>query len=63
MPQLTGFSPWMPCFAPTLICVGFLMDKVALGQVFFLSSSVFPCHFHSTAAAPYSFTYHLGDGQ
>jgi hypothetical protein len=30
--------------------VGFLVGKVALGQVFSLSTSVFPCQFHSTGA-------------
>jgi hypothetical protein len=30
--------------------VGFVVDKVALGQVFSPSSSVFPCQFHSTGA-------------
>jgi hypothetical protein len=28
--------------------VGFVVDKVALGQVFSPSTSVFPCQFHST---------------
>jgi hypothetical protein len=42
--------------------VGFVVDKVALGQVFLKSPSVFPCQYHSTAA-PYSLMYHLGDGQ
>jgi hypothetical protein len=30
--------------------VGFVVDKVALGQVFPSSTSVFPCQFHSTGA-------------
>jgi hypothetical protein len=30
--------------------VEFVVDKVALGQVFSPSSSVFPCQFHSTGA-------------
>jgi hypothetical protein len=30
--------------------VGFVVDKVALGQVFLPSTSVFPCQFHSTGA-------------
>jgi hypothetical protein len=30
--------------------VGFVVDKVTLGQVFPPSSSVFPCQFHSTGA-------------
>jgi hypothetical protein len=29
--------------------VGFLVDKVALGQVFFPSTSVSPCKIHSTS--------------
>jgi hypothetical protein len=37
--------------------VGFVVDKVALEQVFPPSSSVFPCQFHSTGAAL------LGKGQ
>jgi hypothetical protein len=39
MPQLrqlvTGVSPWQPRFDPRSICEGFVMGKVALGQVFF----------------------------
>jgi hypothetical protein len=30
--------------------VGFVVDKMALGQVFPPSTSVFPCQFHSTGA-------------
>jgi hypothetical protein len=30
------------------IHVGFVVDKVALGQFFSPSTSVFPCQFHST---------------
>jgi hypothetical protein len=30
--------------------VGFVVDKVALGQVFSPSTSVFSCQFHSTGA-------------
>jgi hypothetical protein len=30
--------------------VGFVVDEVALGQVFSPSTSVFPCQFHSTGA-------------
>jgi hypothetical protein len=30
--------------------VGFVVDKVALGQVFPPAASVFPCQFHSTGA-------------
>jgi hypothetical protein len=35
---------------PGSIHVGFVVDKVALGQVFLLSSLVFPCQYHSTVA-------------
>ena len=37
-------------FDPGSIHVGFVVDKVALGQVFSPSTSVFPCRFHSTGA-------------
>jgi hypothetical protein len=30
--------------------VGFVVDKVTLGQVFPQRTSVFPCQFHSTVA-------------
>jgi hypothetical protein len=30
--------------------MGFMVDEVALGQVFFPSTSGFPCQFHSTGA-------------
>jgi hypothetical protein len=30
--------------------VGFVVEKLALGQVFSPSTSVFPCQFHSTGA-------------
>jgi hypothetical protein len=39
-----------PGFDPRSVHVGFVVDKLALGQVFPPSSSVFPCQFHSTAA-------------
>jgi hypothetical protein len=31
---VTGFSLWRPGLAPMLVCVGFLVDKAALRQVF-----------------------------
>jgi hypothetical protein len=38
MPQLrqsvTGFSLQQPGFSPMSVCVGFVMDKIALAQVF-----------------------------
>jgi hypothetical protein len=45
-----GLPPRRPGFDPGSVHVGFVVDKVALGQVFSLSSSVFPCQFHSTGA-------------
>jgi hypothetical protein len=35
---------------PGSVRVGFVVDKVALRQVFPPSTSVFPCQFHSTGA-------------
>jgi hypothetical protein len=43
---VAGLSPLRPGF----VYVGFVVDKVALGQVFPPSTSVFPCQFHSTGA-------------
>jgi hypothetical protein len=37
-------------FDPGSVCVGFVVDKGALGQVFPPNTSVFPCQFHSTGA-------------
>jgi hypothetical protein len=45
-----GLPPWRPGFDPGSVHVGFVVDKVALGQVFPPSSSVFPCQFHSIGA-------------
>jgi hypothetical protein len=39
-----------PRLDPGSVHVGFVVDKVTLGQVFSLSTSVFPCQFHSTGA-------------
>jgi hypothetical protein len=47
-------SLWSPNFDPRPVLVGFVVDKVALGQVFPPRASVFPSHSHSTSAA-YSF--------
>ena len=41
--SVAGLSPWMPGFDPRSVHVGFVVDKVALGQVL-------PCQFHSTGA-------------
>jgi hypothetical protein len=45
-----GFPLRSPGFDPGSVHMGFVVDKVALGQVFPLSTSVFPCQFHSTGA-------------
>jgi hypothetical protein len=42
--------------------VGFVVGKVALGQIFLSKSFDFPHQYHSTAAS-YSLMYHLWDGQ
>jgi hypothetical protein len=42
-----GLSSKRPEFAPRSVHVGFMVDKVALGQVF-LQFFVFPCQYHST---------------
>jgi hypothetical protein len=39
--------------------VGFVVDKVALGQVF-SEYFGFPCHSHSTNFSTNTITYHLG---
>jgi hypothetical protein len=46
-----------PGFGTRPIHFGFVVDEVALGQVFSPSTSVFPCRPHSTNA-PYSFIRH-----
>jgi hypothetical protein len=33
--------------------VGFVVDKVAVGQVFSPSSSLFPCQYHSTVGSTF----------
>jgi hypothetical protein len=45
------FSPWRPGFMPRLVHTGFVVDKVALGQVFvrvlwFFHVSIIPLMFH-----------------
>jgi hypothetical protein len=58
---IAGFSLSRSGFAPNAVHVGFVVDKMALGQVSSLSPLV-ACHYHSTAA-PYSFIHHLGYGK
>jgi hypothetical protein len=45
-----AFSRRPPIAEARSVHVGFVMDKVALGQVFSPSTSVFPCQFHFTGA-------------
>jgi hypothetical protein len=47
---VAGFPPLRPGFDSGSVHVGFVVDKVALGQVFPPSTSVFPCQFHFTGA-------------
>jgi hypothetical protein len=47
---VAGLPPRRPGFDPGSVRVGFVVDKVALGQVFLPSTSVFPCQIHSTGA-------------
>jgi hypothetical protein len=47
---VTGIPPRRPGFDPGSVHVGFVVDKLALGQVFPPSTSVFPCQFHPTGA-------------
>jgi hypothetical protein len=46
-----GLSLWRPRFDPSLVHVGFVVDEVALGQVYFsLSTLVFSCWYQSASA-------------
>jgi hypothetical protein len=47
---VAGLSPRRPEFDPRSVHLGFMVDKLALGQGFPSSTSVFPCQFHSTGA-------------
>jgi hypothetical protein len=47
---VAGLSQCRPGFDSGSVYVGFVVDKVALGQVFPPSTWVFPCQFHSTDA-------------
>ena len=48
---LAGLSPRRPEFHPGSDHVVFVVDKVALGQVFPPSASVFPCQLYSTGTS------------
>jgi hypothetical protein len=59
MQLVAGFPPRRPGFDPGSGHVGFVVDKVALGQVF---SEYFgsPANLHSTNCSTITFIYHLG---
>jgi hypothetical protein len=50
VPWLRQLVAGLPSRSPGSVHVGFVVDKVALGQVFPPSTSVLPCQFHSTGA-------------
>jgi hypothetical protein len=54
-----GISPRMPGFAPGSINMGFVVDKVALGQVFLRVLRFFPVNIPFHRRSPNS--YHLGN--
>jgi len=54
---VAGFSLWRPGFNPRPDHVGFVFEKVALGQLFF-GTAAYPSQYHSTNA-PCSFTWLL----
>jgi hypothetical protein len=58
---VAGLSPWRPRFAPGSVHVGFVVDKMAFGQVFSPSSSVFPINI--ITPWPSMLMYHLEDEQ
>jgi len=47
---VAGLSPRRPGFAPGSVHVGFVVDKVALGQVFLRVLRFSPVNIHSTVA-------------
>jgi hypothetical protein len=42
-----GLLPWMPEFSPSVIIVGFVVDEVALGQVFLRALRFSPASYNS----------------
>jgi hypothetical protein len=57
---VAGLSLQIPGFVPGSVHVGFVVDRVVLGQIFLPSSLVFPCQCHSPVAL-HSHICHLGD--
>jgi hypothetical protein len=47
---VAGLSLWRPVFEPRSVHVGFVVDKVALGQVFSRELRFSPVNFYSTGA-------------
>ena len=63
---VVGFSPCTPRFDSRPFHVRFVLDKLALGQVFFPSTSPFTCQHHPNNAACLSsfiYIFLLPDGQ
>jgi hypothetical protein len=56
------FSPHRPGFVPKAVHMGYVVDKVALGQAFLRVFRFFSCQYHSTTVS-YSLMYHLGNGK
>jgi hypothetical protein len=54
----TSISPQRPGFNPKLVCVGFLVEKVALGQVFILVLLFFSVSIIPAVLYPHMFIYH-----
>jgi hypothetical protein len=59
MQLVAGFPPWRHGFEPGLGNVGFLVDVVAMGQVFF-EYSVSLANSYSTYCSTIIIIYHLG---
>jgi hypothetical protein len=57
---VAGFPPRRLGFKPGSSHVGFVVDKVAMGQVFSPSTSVSPVNLYSTSYSTITITYHPG---
>lgn len=45
---ITVFSPWKPEFSPRVVHVGYVVDRMALSQVFLLVLQFLPTSYHFT---------------
>jgi hypothetical protein len=45
---MAGLSPWIPLFASWPVQMGFMVNRMAVGQGSFSSSLFIPCQYHST---------------